>query len=1383
LLIGLLTPDPDPEIVHINVQWLSDPVSNLKNCGARLPDLVALFDATLGPASDHGPAIFADARWYPIPDPVTGVPTAFHIVATAPTNATGQIGLGALDRNAVAAVSATAYAYLPVFSYDASGAKLILDSATDPCRMGVGITASTPFSVQNGSGTVTFTSVTVVGSLYLDEAAYRSTAAAPLIEVDFENLNGSSKPSSYTSLAALLDPDVEAWLLEVVFQSGPWLSFYIGNTAFTFGDVLLATGLLRRNDLFQSANFVDSAALTALLIAGERDPVSAYVWSKLPTADQAVLSDASSTPAQQVAALIDGLDSILQAGLPLYDPARFSGVALSPQTYVLLAQDPAGAELVRLNRLLLEDSYRALLRSNPFSVSLSELHGSASEIALNLLFGALNALSLAGEPIMFLPGGGIHVTARENADGHSKDYGLRLLLDLSLSEGTPGGSSPAVDLCLGSWLTGESDSDNWMIRSGGAAAGFEPGVSFFLLNRDAQGKVAFAPGFELVSIGFNLAGAANKPLVGLDGYTLGGTDLRLFLFPGDPIARPSQWQYGFAVRLDNFGFPLTPRTGSGDAANPVAMSFFASGSGDSEPVNPSFSAAFAWRSDSTNSPKVNARIYGSDGTPSGIAWVPVQRAFGPVMCQRIGIAIDTSVPLLTIFFDGDVALGPLEIDLIDLSIGVPIATPLTLEDYGLGLKGLALSYESGPLTIVGGLDENSNVTPTAYDGEALIQAASWSISAIGSYASTGAPPSPSLFVFARLAEPIGGPPFFFVTGLCAGFGYNRSLILPGQADVPSFPLLAGIADANAVGGAQATPADVLEKLGEAVPVVRGANWFAAGVQFTSFELVQSNALLAVLVTGDFEAAILGLSRLKLPQTASDPFAYVELGIDIVLHPSAGFFGATAVITPNSYVIDPACHLTGGFAFYVWFAAPKDGGADHSGDFIVTVGGYHPAFVKPSWYPEEPRLGFSWQVTGDLTVTGSAYFALTPSCVMGGGALDVEFHSGNLRAWFTAQSDFLFHWKPYYFSGDISVSIGASYKIDLGFCSFTPSVELGATLSLTGPPTAGRVTIDWTIISFSIPFGPDSSPPHAKIKWCEFSQLLPQPGSPPAPGALTAAYRSNADAPGIDTDALGTICTFAIGCGLSSTLNDTTSQRGLRWIVRADSFSFSIKTAFPLTGIQNDMGIGPPYTALYPEPADPTPSVAVRPMGISSNDMESTLLVGLQDGSGQYQSLSSWNFTPDLGAVPAALWGEPQPGTQPAVPTADTLPGSLLGLRSIEAPPPALVGPPEIPLINLAFDTIDQLGSDFLPLSSEQAAVAPNAAASATSLGVIAATVADPVVAKNRDDLFAALFEFGYSPGQNGGTGELAAKVNEGYRDPPMLGAPWPCAPGNTDVHA
>lgn len=399
----------------------------------------------------------------------------------------------------------------------------------------------------------------------------------------------------------------------------------------------------------------------------------------------------------------------------------------------------------------------------------------------------LNSLSLLGFPLISLPGGGIYITARQSEDGTSEDFGLRLLLDLQITGGSSGsaaaatdddqGSSVALDLALGSWLTGESDCDNWMSRSGGSAPSYAPGVSVFFITRDTTNNtLSFAPGFSLVSIGVNITSATDKPLVNIEGVTFGGTDLRLFLDPGEPMLPPADWNYGFAIRLDTLGFPLAPDGGSGDGGNPVAQNFLSGGSNssggdsgsgsDSEPVNPAFSVAVAWRSDSTNSPKINVELFGSEGTPAGTSAVsiPVQRSFGPLTGQRIGIAFDEANDCrLTVLFDGDVAVGPLAVDLIDLSIGIPLSAPLDLDEYTLGLHGMSVAYTSAPLSIMGGMDEDTTVAPVEYNGELLIQAAAWAIYAIGSYASLNG--HPSLFVFARLSAPIGGPAFWAPAGV------------------------------------------------------------------------------------------------------------------------------------------------------------------------------------------------------------------------------------------------------------------------------------------------------------------------------------------------------------------------------------------------------------------------------------------------------------------------------------------------------------------------------------------------------------------------------------------------------------------------------------------
>ena len=71
---------------------------------------------------------------------------------------------------------------------------------------------------------------------------------------------------------------------------------------------------------------------------------------------QEVLTSATSTPEEQKLALVQALNNILK-GVLIYETVRFAGVALSPETLALRSQNPTGKDLIRLNRLLLQDAY------------------------------------------------------------------------------------------------------------------------------------------------------------------------------------------------------------------------------------------------------------------------------------------------------------------------------------------------------------------------------------------------------------------------------------------------------------------------------------------------------------------------------------------------------------------------------------------------------------------------------------------------------------------------------------------------------------------------------------------------------------------------------------------------------------------------------------------------------------------------------------------------------------------------------------------------------------------------------------------------------------------------------------------------------------------
>ena len=107
-----------------------------------------------------------------------------------------------------------------------------------------------------------------------------------------------------------------------------------------------------------SAEITDPAALITQLANGA-DAVSTFLRSQLDDAVTTSLTTYSaSDPSAKAAlsALTKQLNQVI-AGPSLYNPARFSQVALQPDTRELIAANPQGYRLARLNKLLLEDAY------------------------------------------------------------------------------------------------------------------------------------------------------------------------------------------------------------------------------------------------------------------------------------------------------------------------------------------------------------------------------------------------------------------------------------------------------------------------------------------------------------------------------------------------------------------------------------------------------------------------------------------------------------------------------------------------------------------------------------------------------------------------------------------------------------------------------------------------------------------------------------------------------------------------------------------------------------------------------------------------------------------------------------------------------------------
>ena len=607
-------------------------------------------------------------------------------------------------------------------------------------------------------------------------------------------------------------------------------------------------------------------------------------------------------------------------------------------------------------------------------------------------------------------------------------------------------------------------------------------------------------------------------------------------------------------------------------------------------------------------------------------WFPVNKVIGPLRVARVGCEWKNGK--IGLLLDSAVDTGGLRLGLTGFSIRLPPSDPKP-ENLEVGLDGLDVSFRAGPVSISGGFLKSELTIEgervVQYDGLVLIKALDISITGLGSYAAVRG--QPSLFIFAILHKELGGPPAFRVNGLAAGFGYNRRLKLPPIEEVQDFPLVRAALEPDyfAKAGPEDTIQVAMRRLRDYIPPAIGEYWFSIGIRFNSFEMVQSFALLSVAFGSDLTISILGLSALTVPTrlpASQPPLCYAELALRAEFSPAVGVLSIEARVTSNSYIFDKACKLTGGFAFFLWFTGA------HEGDFVITLGGYHPKFLPPSHYPRVPRLGIEWIVSRQLRIAGELYFALTPSCLMAGGKLSAVYDGRSVKAWFVAYADFLIAWKPFHYDIAMGVSIGVSATLstDAGI-SLTIAFELGADLHLWGPPFAGTARVKFDIVSFTVKFGDQERREPRPLKWDEFSEsFLPKADS---------------------------VCGIAVTGGL---LQEWRRDDGKSVaIVDGHEFAFSVQSQAPCTEIRwaqkSERETGSD---------DWAGKLGVAPMFAS--DLVSTLSVETRTHAGRTVAPDLFSTSVVRKGFPDALWSKGKPAL--STPTHNILPKVPAGVAVV-----------------------------------------------------------------------------------------------------------------------
>lgn len=596
-------------------------------------------------------------------------------------------------------------------------------------------------------------------------------------------------------------------------------------------------------------------------------------------------------------------------------------------------------------------------------------------------------------------------------------------------------------------------------------------------------------------------------------------------------------------------------------------------------------------------------------------WYNIQKTFGPVYFKRVGVMYNSDNGRLYFYLDASMNTGGLSIALTGLSL----STQLTdFSSIAFDLQGLSIDYSAGPVQIGGAFLHApqliDGVTWDSYSGTAIIEAEGIGLAAIGSYAQNPATKEASLFIYGALNLPLGGPPFFVVSGLSGGFGYNRALIVPSLDKILQFPLVEEAVLLSG-GGTASSLNEMLTSLSTYIPPSVGEYWLAAGISFTSFKVIDAFVLLTAAFGNKFQFNLLGLATIVAPPDAgaSDPLAELQLAIAATFDVDSGYIGVQGQLTSNSFILSRSLKLTGGFALCTWLSG------DHAGDFVVSAGGYHPKLKIPSYYPTVPRLGFNWQVNSSLLLKGELYYALTPGAMMAGGLLQATWKEGNFAAWFTTSADFFIGWKPFTYSAEMGVSIGASYTFDKLGIRKTITAQVAANLNIWGPDFSGTAHVDLSVISFDVAFGTNRKQSPAPISWDEFRNSF-IPDQP-----LSAATAS------------GQIGMAADG---SPVLNPY-------------DFEVALSSVIPITFIvSNQQNIATNSYNIF---------MGIAPM--NQEDTIQTLTIGLTSPDGG--SLTDhFNLTATYGDFPYALWGH---GMTPVLNDSPTLSRNLNGLRLLAKP--------------------------------------------------------------------------------------------------------------------
>lgn len=667
----------------------------------------------------------------------------------------------------------------------------------------------------------------------------------------------------------------------------------------------------------------------------------------------------------------------------------------------------------------------------------------------------------------------------------------------------------------------------------------------------------------------------------------------------------NEYLRGDGERQDTFAFP------DGGTGGKVNSAFDLEVMGDKTPVGV------------TDKKEVeSSRLQASP--PGANPQVQVQKSHNGVTINRIGFEFEEGFIWASV--DVTFALSKITFRMMDFMVGVNLVD----KSVQYRLHGINVGYKSTAMTLSGGL--YGTIDPVDFVGQvrlrgigglnlSLLMGVSYDVDGNDLF---------SIFGFGMMERTIVNTnPKFRIDGFALGMGVHRDLILPTMDKMNEFPLVSAALSVtntslpNPFEGAE-LPSEFLLPMLQYVPTAPGKGWGAGGIAFTLFQTINCFAMLSFVVQEKPKFMVVGFARTTFPPNSpvKTAIANVEMMLKAEIYPEDGFFGIQGELTPLSFVIFHDCLLTGGFALNAWFSG------EHKGEFILTVGGYHPAFPAPDHYPSVPRVGFICQLGEAIQIKGGCFFALTSAAIMAGGYLQATWSAGPIRAWFNFEAAFLVMWDPLFYDITARIHIGGEINVWI-IVQLTIDFELGLELHLWGPEFSGEATIHLAVISFTLEFGAGASQEPPALSYSEFEEKF----LPDVPDESAGRNTKEKD-----------VLKLELKEGLLREVN----RPDLDWVVDPEHFHLTAISMIPakdssLQGEQVGDNLDDNWAKAF----------GIAPMKLDPDDFQSSLTLTLDSDDSE----SIFEVEAELDNASAGLWAK-DPLADPVNNT--TIPQALIG---------------------------------------------------------------------------------------------------------------------------